>query len=75
MQAHSRLEDWAGRYKAPGVAELKALAVKLLQDKTRGSGRDDPAARQAVKRPSTSRRCSGDLLCRRPEAYSVTSNP
>ena len=45
MQARSRLEDWAGWYKASGVAELKALAVKLLQDKMRGSGRGDPAVR------------------------------
>jgi hypothetical protein len=45
VQARSRLEEWMGRDKASGVAELKALAVKLLQDKMRGSGRDDPAVR------------------------------
>ena len=44
-QARSRLEEWMGRDKASGVAELKALAVKLLQDKMRGSGRGDPAVR------------------------------
>ncbi len=44
-QARSRLEEWMGRDKASRVAELKALAVKLLQDKMRGSGRDDPAVR------------------------------
>lgn len=32
-QAHRRrLEEWAGRAKASGIAELKAFAVKLLQD-------------------------------------------
>ena len=46
VQARSRLEEWMGRDKASGVAELKALAViKLLQDKMRGCGRGDPAVR------------------------------
>jgi hypothetical protein len=45
VQARSRLEEWMGRDKASGAAELKALAVKLLQDKMRGSGRGDPAVR------------------------------
>jgi transposase len=31
-QARSRLEEWAGRAKASEIAELKAFAVKLLQD-------------------------------------------
>ena len=44
-QARSRLEEWMGRDNASGVAELKALAVKPLQEKTRGNGRGDPAAR------------------------------
>ncbi len=44
-QARSRLEEWMGRVKASGGAELKALAVKPLQEKTRGNGRGDPTAR------------------------------
>ena len=31
-QARGRLEDWIREAKASGVAELKAFAVKLLQD-------------------------------------------
>jgi transposase len=31
-QARSRLEEWTERAKASGIAELKAFAVKLLQD-------------------------------------------
>jgi transposase len=31
-QARRRLEAWAERAKASGVAELKAFAMKLLQD-------------------------------------------
>jgi transposase len=31
-QARGRLEDWIGEAKASGVAELKAFAVKLVQD-------------------------------------------
>ena len=31
-QAHRRLEAWTERVKASGIAELKAFAVKLLQD-------------------------------------------
>lgn len=31
-QARRRLEEWAGRAKASGIAELGAFAVKLLQD-------------------------------------------
>ena len=31
-QARGRLEAWAERAKASGVAELKAFATKLLQD-------------------------------------------
>jgi transposase len=32
-QTHSRLEEWTEWAKASGIAELKAFAVKLLQDK------------------------------------------
>jgi transposase len=31
-QVHGRLEEWIGEAKASGVAELKAFAVKLVQD-------------------------------------------
>ncbi len=31
-QARRRLEEWTGRAKASGIAELKAFAVKLLYD-------------------------------------------
>jgi transposase len=31
-QAQSRLEEWTARAKASGITELKAFAVKLLQD-------------------------------------------
>jgi transposase len=31
-QARRRLEEWTGRAKASGIAELEAFAVKLLQD-------------------------------------------
>ncbi|MGF1472504.1 MAG: transposase [Rubrobacteraceae bacterium] len=31
-QTRSRLEEWTERAKASGIAELKAFAVKLLQD-------------------------------------------
>ena len=31
-QARRQLEEWTGRAKASGIAELKAFAVKLLQD-------------------------------------------
>ena len=31
-RARSRLEEWTERAKASGIAELKAFAVKLLQD-------------------------------------------
>ncbi len=31
-QAHSQLEEWTEQAKASGIAELKAFAVKLLQD-------------------------------------------
>jgi transposase len=31
-QARSRLEEWTERVKASGIAELRAFAVKLLQD-------------------------------------------
>ncbi len=31
-QARRQLEEWTGRTKASGIAELKAFAVKLLQD-------------------------------------------
>ena len=31
-QMRGRLEEWIGEAKASGVAELKAFAVKLLQD-------------------------------------------
>ena len=31
-QARRQLEEWTERAKAPGIAELKAFAVKLLQD-------------------------------------------
>ncbi len=31
-QARSRLEEWTERAKASGIADLKAFAVKLLQD-------------------------------------------
>ena len=31
-QARRRLEEWTGRTKASGIAELEAFAVKLLQD-------------------------------------------
>jgi transposase len=31
-QAHWQLEEWTERAKASGIAELKAFAVKLLQD-------------------------------------------
>ncbi len=31
-QAHRRLEEWIGRAKASGIAELEAFAVKLLHD-------------------------------------------
>jgi transposase len=32
QQARSRLKEWTERAKASGIAELKAFAVKLLQD-------------------------------------------
>jgi transposase len=31
-QAHSQLEEWTEQAKASGIAELKAFAVRLLQD-------------------------------------------
>ena len=31
-QAHSRLQEWTDQAKVSGIAELKAFAVKLLQD-------------------------------------------
>lgn len=32
QEARRRLEEWTGRAKASGIAELRAYAVKLLQD-------------------------------------------
>ena len=32
QEVRRRLEEWTGRAKASGIAELRAFAVKLLQD-------------------------------------------